>query len=96
MSKSGFIYKTKDGKFLVRILNRGHFDETHYTLKAVSDFNWCCLLDNEIVIDGNDRDSLTGIKYRTLCSKAVIADCVCENVVVSGDAGSGFELEVVG
>ena len=46
-------------------------------------------------LDENDRDSLTRIKYRTLFSKEVIADCVCKNVVVSGSAYNGFELEVV-
>ena len=93
--KTGFIYQNEKGEFLLRIINRGHFDEDHYVLKFVAVFEWGCLFYSEIVIDDNDRDSLTKIKYRTLFSKEVIADCVCENVVVSGDAYNGFELEVV-
>ena len=54
-----------------------------------------CLFYSEIALDENNRDSLTKIKYRTLFSKEVIADCVCENVVVSGNAYHGFGLEVV-
>lgn len=54
-----------------------------------------CLFYSEIILDENYRDSLTKIKYRTLFSKEVIADCVCENVIVSGDPYNGFGLEVV-
>ena len=94
-NNTGFIYRNEKGEFLLRIINRGHFDEDHYILKFVTTFEWGCLFYSEIVIDDNDRDSLTRIKYRTLFSKEVIADCVCENVVVSGNAYNGFELEVV-
>ena len=92
---AGFIYRNEKGEFLLRIINRGHFDEGHYILKFVTTFEWGCLFHGEIVIDDNNRDSLTKTKYRTLFSKEVIADCVCEKVVVSGDAYNGFELEVV-
>ena len=94
-NNTGFIYRNKKGEFLLRIINRGHFDEDHYVLKFVATFEWGCLLYSEIAIDENDRDSLTKIKYRTLFSKEVIADCACEKVIVSGDAYNGFGLEVV-
>lgn len=90
--KSGFIYKTEDGEFLLRILNRGYFDAVHYVFKGVNEFSWACLLDGEIVIDKDNRDSVTGIKYRTMFSKEVVAGCTCENVTVSGDAWHGFEI----
>ena len=61
-------------------------------LKFVTAFEWACLFYSEIVLDENDRDSLTKIKYRTLFSKGVIADCVCENVVVNGDAYNGYSM----
>ena len=77
------------------MINRGHFDEDHYVLKFVTAFEWAYLFYSEIALDENDRDSLTKIKYRTLFSKGVIADWVCENVVVNGDAYNGFGLEVV-
>ena len=93
--KTGFIYRNKKGEFLLRIINRGHFDEDHYVLKFVTVFEWACLFYSEIVLDENDRDSLTKIKYRTLLSREVIADCVCKKVVVTGDAYNGFGLEVV-
>ena len=93
--KTGFIYRNEKCEFLLRIINRGHFDEDHYVLKFVTAFEWGCLFYSEIVLDENDRDSLTKIKYRTLFSREVIADCVCENVVVNGDAYNGFGLEVV-
>ena len=93
--KTGFIYRNEKGEFLLRIINRGHFDEVHYVLKFVTVFEWACLFYSEIAIDENDRDSLTKIKYRTLFSKEVIMDCTCEKVVVNGDAYNGFELEVV-
>ena len=93
--KTGFTYRNKKGEFLLRIINRGHFDEDHYILKFVTAFEWGCLFYSEIALDGNDRDSLTKIKYRTLFSKEVIADCIREKVAVSGDAYNGFELEVV-
>lgn len=93
--KTGFIYRNEKGEFLLRIINRGHFDEDHYVLKFVTVFEWGCLLHSEIVIDENNRDSLTKIKYRTLFSKELMADCVCEKVVVNGNAYHGFGLEVV-
>ncbi len=94
-NNEGFIYRNEKGEFLLRIINRGHFDEDHYVLKFVTAFELGCLFYSEIALDENNRDSLTKIKYRTLFSKEVIADCVCEKVVVSGNAYNGFELEVV-
>ena len=94
-NNTGFIYRNEKGEFLLRIINNGHFDEDHYVLKFVTAFEWACLFYSEIALDGNDRDSLTKIKYRTLFSKEVIADCIREKVVVSGDAYNGFGLEVV-
>ena len=94
-NNTGFIYRNEKGEFLLRIINRGQFDEDHYVLKFVTAFEWACLFYSEIILDENDRDSLTKIKYRTLLSKEVITDCICEKVVVSGDAYNGFELEVV-
>ena len=93
--KTGFIYRNEKGESLLRIISRGHFDKDHYVLKFVTAFEWACLFYSEIALDGNYRDSLTKIKYRTLFSKEVIADCVCEKVVVSDNAYNGFELEVV-
>ena len=94
-NNTGFTYRNEKGEFLLRIINRGHFDEDHYVLKFVTAFEWGCLFYSEIVLDENDRDSLTKIKYRTLFSREVIADCACEKVVVNGDAYNGFRLEVV-
>ena len=91
-NNTGFIYRNEKGEFLLRIISRGHFDEDHYILKFVTVFEWGCLFYSEIILDENYRDSLTKIKYRTLFSKEVIADCTCENVIVSGDAYNGLEV----
>ena len=53
--KTGFIYRNEKGEFLLRIINRGHFDEGHYILKFVTTFEWGCLFHGEIVIDDNNR-----------------------------------------
>lgn len=97
VSKTGFIYKTEDGKFLLRILNRGYFDAVHYVFKVVSEFSWACLLDSEIVIDKDNRDSVTGIKYRTIFSEDILSRCKCLSVEVNR-VGVDFvisELELV-
>ena len=58
-NNTGFIYRNEKGEFLLRIINRGHFDEDHYVLKFVTVFEWGCLFYSKIAIDKNDRDSLT-------------------------------------
>ena len=37
-NNTGFIYRNEKGEFLLRIINRGHFDEGHYILKFVTVF----------------------------------------------------------
>ena len=39
-NNEGFTYRNEKGEFLLRIINRGHFDEDHYILKFVTAFEW--------------------------------------------------------
>ena len=72
----GLIYKNAEGKYLVRIVNRGYFDRTHYTLKFVDDIQYAMLFADVIDVDGSE------IQYRTLFAKDLIESCEVVKVEV--------------
>ena len=65
----GYIYKNKKGQYLVRVINRGFYDRTHYSLHFVDDIQDAMLFEHEIVYSESD------IQYRTLFSEDIILGC---------------------
>lgn len=65
----GFIYRNKEGKFLVRFINRGFFDTPHYIIKFVDSIEDATLFPDRLcLID-------PPLKYRTLFAERIIKSC---------------------
>lgn len=65
----GYIYKNVKGEYLVRVINRGYFDKTHYALHFVKDIQSAMLFESKINFQSSE------IEYRNLFSEELLNSC---------------------